>query len=541
MELSTAGRFTRRPVTGFTLYFMLGTCSGLKSDISCTTVLTVAAAFCLCAIICVILSARVSGKFIIPWFTTILIAGSFFFAAWGSAAISRRNQDQEWLRTIPAEEGDRIAVTGVVCGDPDVLPAADPRRGVAQFPLQLEQITQAGVTYPADKARILIKCYGNGAFDIPLYGERWRLDGKLSFGRTNSFKATVRPFLRVSFRDAEFQSGSHGWWLAERCYATRRAATGYLSAGLQEHALTVDVLQSLILGYRRLSYQMRQVFVFTGTLHIFAISGSHVVVMGAILIVILGMFRVSSVYWGVFLAPLLCMYTFATGMQSSAVRACIMAIIYWGAPLLGRKADSLTALSVSAFLIVAAVPSQLLDTGFILSVVCVLGLIVLFPIIHMPLQKMLEPDPLRLEPETKVITALRYAGRGLWSMVAMSISAWLVSAPLTAYYFGNFTPIGLLANLIVIPLSALVIMAGCLSLVLGSCVEWVGVTFNHANIVLVWLMVKPMEWLAKVPYGNIKIEAVPLWSLVVWYGFLAGWVVWRKGMENVEFGKQNAE
>ena len=95
--------------------------------------------------------------------------------------------------------------------------------------------------------------------------------------------------------------------------------------------------------------------------------------MGAILIAILGMFRVSSVYWGLFLAPLLCMYTFATGMQTSAVRACIMAMIYWGAPLLGRKADSLTALCVSALLIVGAVPTQLLDKGFILSFVCVLG------------------------------------------------------------------------------------------------------------------------------------------------------------------------
>ena len=63
---------------------------------------------------------------------------------------------------------------------------------------------------------------------------------------------------------------------------------------------------------------------------------------------------------------------------------------------------------------------------------------------------------------------MRIAAKGLWSMVAMSISAWLVSAPLTAYFFGNFTPMGIVANLIVSPLSELVITAGCLSLVTGG-------------------------------------------------------------------------
>jgi len=529
VDVLTLRVFVRRPVVLLVLLFVAGTYAGLTVDVPRHFLLAGSMAFCLCAFLCTFPGSRAQHPALFQLLATVFIAFSTFLAGWLSAEVSPFNSRGGWSSGLSWMAGEKVEITGVVSGDADVLPASRSKGVVARFSLRVKEIVPAGCFLPAGRGEIQVLLYGPGEFDVPSYGECWRISGKISRpgSALNGMPARPPSFTANSY-NAHFVEGGHGWWLADRCYAARRASAAYLSAGIEEHKQTVDILHSLLLGYRRLSYEMRQVFVFTGTLHIFAISGSHVVVFAGIIIVILGMLRISSVYWGFILAPLLCAYTFATGLQSSAARACIMAIIYWSAPLLGRRPDGITALAVSALIIVGAVPTQLFDRGFILSFVCVLGLIVLYPMINGPVQRRLEPDPLRLQPETRVMTLLRAAGRGLWSLTAMSISAWLVSAPLTAYFFGNFTPAGLLANLIVVPVSALVILTGCLSLVLGACVHWLAVIFNHANIALIWLMVRPMELMAQIPYANIKIDNVPVWSLFVWYSLLAGWVFRRK-------------
>ena len=147
------------------------------------------------------------------------------------------------------------------------------------------------------------------------------------------------------------------------------------------------------------------------------------VVVAGILIFVLQVLGVSRVHWGLFLAPLLVGYTVAIGMPASAARAALMAIIYFSAPLLRRKADVLSSLALAALIILAVAPSQLFDLGFILSFVCVLGLIILCPLISDPLMKLLEPDPLRLQPEEVWVTTLRNVGRYSSSLLALAVAA----------------------------------------------------------------------------------------------------------------------
>jgi ComEC/Rec2-related protein len=468
------------------------------------------------------------------WLAVLAVYAAVFFSGFLSAAVSMPGSQVTDAAGSPGSSTEQIEVVGVVTGDPDVLPSTRSGRVAARFPLRIDRLDDVPVPGLAEGATLQVFCYGaEDDVRVPLYGEKWRFRGSVLSGaadrqeKKGSYRRTSQC-LRTNFRNAQFISDGHGWRIAESCFAARKAAAEYLSAGISEHKQAVAIMESLLLGYRRLSFELRQVFVFTGTLHIFAISGSHVVVMASIVLVVLGIMRISSIHWVLFMGPFLCMYTFATGMQSSAVRACIMAIVFWGAPLLGRRADSLSALAVSAVLIVAVVPSQLFDSGFVLSFTCVLGLIALYPVFNSPVQKLLQPDPLRLQPEPVLMRGMRTAGSWLWSSVAMSCSAWLVSAPLTAWYFCNFTPIGLVSNLIVIPVSFFVILAGCLSLVLGACVYELAVIFNHANLVLVELLVRSMQFMASLPCANIKVEPPPVWMIVLWYALLMLWVFERK-------------
>jgi len=239
--------------------------------------------------------------------------------------------------------------------------------------------------------------------------------------------------------------------------------------------------------------------------------------------------RIPRKLWALFVVPLLSAYTLGTGGEPSAVRACIMGIVYVLGPTLGRKADAPSALALSAVLILAWSPSQLFEAGFVCSFAVVIGLIVLCPLFDRPLRKLCEPDPLRQQAESRRVVFLRWLGRQASALLALNLAAWIASTPLTAYYFGRFTPISLVSNFLVIPVSALALVAGCLSMLLGPCVSLAADVFNHANLFLMSVLVGSMQALLKIPGGSILIAPWPLWAVALWYVGVAAGVLWLRG------------
>ena len=106
-------------------------------------------------------------------------------------------------------------------------------------------------------------------------------------------------------------------------------------------------------------------------------------------------------------------------------------------------------------------------------------------------------------------------------LIATSCAAWLVSAPLTAYYFQIFSLIALVGNLIAMPLASLMIVTGALSLVFGSCIGLLADVFNHANLALAFLLTRSMEFFAAIPGGNFPVDPPPLWLILLFYLVLA--------------------
>jgi competence protein ComEC len=317
-------------------------------------------------------------------------------------------------------------------------------------------------------------------------------------------------------------SVGNGSVIVEKCLEARADAARILCIGIEDYPDYMATINSLLLGYRsQMPQDAYRAYAATGTIHIFAIDGFHIVVQAAVIIFALGAFGIPRTRWILFLAPMLILYTVMTGLPPSALRACVMAIIFWSAPLLGRRNDVYSALAASAILILAFVPSDFMSLGFILSYVVVLGLVLLYPVFARPLQKLFAPDPLRLQPEPRWILFLRTCWSHLSVLLATSLAAWLVSAPLTAYYFQMFSLIALAGNLIAMPLASLMIVTGALSLVFGSCIEFLADVFNHANLALAFLMKRSMEFFAAIPGGNFPVDPPPIWLILVFYFVLA--------------------
>jgi ComEC/Rec2-related protein len=453
-------------------------------------------------------------------FASIMIALAFLLAGWVSAGLQAdRGFRVSGIDVLPTRLAE-VTLVGVVDGDPEPVTDADGRVKAWRFAVDAERVFVGAEDHVA-QGTITVFGYVAGTRMPPEYGERWECAGTIVVSAR-----TGRSALQGSLYGFRKLSGGHGSAWRAMCFRARRGAGELLEKGIGHTPMVAAILRALMLGYRsELDPALRDIFVATGTLHIFAISGSHVVVMAGMILFVARLFRMPRTRWVLVLAPVLTIYTAGTGAAASAVRAALMAIVFWAGGMMGRRPDTLSAVALSAMLILVVAPAQLVDLGFILSFAVVIGLIFLQPAIAQRLRVLWEPDPWRIQAEKRWVQVARAVGEEAAGLVSLSIAAWLVSAPLTACFFSRFTPIGLISNLLVVPLSFLVMVAGCLSIAAGVWSPWLAVVFNSANVVLVNGMVWLTAVLSKIPGGNMEVEPWSAVAVVCWYVVLAGWVI----------------
>lgn len=511
-------RCTRRPLVGLALAFMMGIAVGSAFGGHLIPLFAGTAACLLSA-----WSLSRSSRPVFVTFANSMILAGLFGIGWIHVTLDQNARSASSL-TGAARESQLI---GIVAEDPITSSGASGRVKWT-FPLNLERARDSdALPWHPQSGTVRIRVSAPANCRRPAYGERWSFCGQLDMTVYKQGRRTGQPSGYVLFaaaRQARFLSAGHGNPIIHSCLAARAWASSLLSRGIDDFPEQVTILQSLLLGYySQIPRDLYQAFAATGTLHVYAISGSHVAVFCGVLIIALAACGIPRTRWVLLLAPLLLGYTILTGLQVSAVRACIMAILFWLGPLIGRKADIHTALAASAILILAVDPQDLTQIGFVLSFVAVLGLVLFYSVFAEPLRRPLAPDPLQLQPDPR----WKQYGRRTWAfladLLAMSLAAWLVSAPLTAWYFETFSPIGLLGNLVAVPLASLVIVTGFLSLTLGACMGSLADVFNHANLVLIQLLTTTIRWFASVPYGYLKVGAPSAWFLPLFYSTLALW------------------
>jgi len=357
------------------------------------------------------------------------------------------------------------------------------------------------------------------------YGERWRLHGRYT-GYEAPRNGAAGTF-RVGSDNTAVRLGSARPSLPGRCYQIRRQAAGLLQHGLEKFPEHVQLLKALLLGYRQaMPLSLYRTFACTGTLHIFAISGLHVGVMAAILIAILKMTGLSRPRWGLVLIPALFLYVFSTGMKPSALRAFTMASIYFAAPLAGRRPDPVSSIALAAILLLAVNPLQITNPGFVLSFTVVSGIVLVHGFASRQLHGFRRPGwtvPLAsLAGRHPLMGLLRCAGL----LAVTSLAAWLFSAPLTARYFNTFSLVALAGNMVIIPLTFLIVLTGCLTLLSGAVFLPAAVVFNHANHLFITGLLFTVRHAAGWPGAYRFIRSPSAVVLLLWY---SGWVLFFAG------------
>lgn len=297
-----------------------------------------------------------------------------------------------------------------------------------------------------------------------------------------------------------------------------------LARGLPQEDEPLRLLWAMTLGWRTaLTGEVSAPFMRSGTMHIFAISGLHIALIAGILVGVLRVLQLPRAACGAIAIPLIWFYAAATGWQSSAVRSTVMMTIVVGGWALRRPSDLLNSLCAAAFVILLWEPEQLFQASFQLSFFVVLSLALCLPPLTALRDRLLAVDPLlppALLPRWK--RALRGPLRWAGGAAATSLAAWLGSLPLTAHYFHLFSPVTLLANLLVVPLSALALASAMGSLLCGAWLPAGGESFNHGAWFWMRAMAAVSERAAALPGAWFYVPPPSTGACVLWYAALAG-------------------
>jgi len=308
-----------------------------------------------------------------------------------------------------------------------------------------------------------------------------------------------------------------------------------LTAGIEECEEESSIIVSLVVGRRRFGARdLFAVFARTGTLHIFAVSGAHVMTLAAVAAFCLRVMRVPRRLWAAIASPVVAIYTLITGLQPSALRACLMSVLYLGAPLVGRKPAVFPALAASAIAILAISPRSMMMPGFQLSYLAMLGILVLYPMCSaaIPVPGRIERDSLQADPDPRWKRTLIGAINSIHQLFAVSLAAWIATAPVTARYFNLVSPIGLIGNLVAVPCASLMILTGCLSFLSALIHPSFPIVFNNANLAFAWLLSRFMKALDSIPFGCIRTPSPPWWMIAACYALSAIAVFeWRRRRE----------
>lgn len=296
-------------------------------------------------------------------------------------------------------------------------------------------------------------------------------------------------------------------------------STNYLKnlvAGNMTNKEAVAVTESLLFGYKSdVSKELVNAYSRTGTLHVLAVSGMHVAIV--FLIFAKSLWFIERLKNGVIIRFIIIMagiwsYCLLTGLAPSILRAGLTISFVLLGKALHRHTNIYNLIAFSAFLILIINPIYLLDIGFQLSYAAVLGIIYL------------QPKVRNLWLPSTLIT------KEIWSIINITLCAQVATFPLSLYYFHQFPNYFLITNLVIIPLTTLIIYAG-ICMVIFSKVSFLLAIFSWITENLVILTNRLVQWFELLPFSysdGIKVNSLQLLTLYIIIGGILIWMIYKQ-------------
>ena len=396
-----------------------------------------------------------------------------------------------WLEEHPQE----CLVQGIVNAEPKVSPS-----GSASFFLLAERIETSGDFPKAIDLPTPIPVLLHWEGLAPAYGDRVsfqalptrppmpRNPGAFDYKTWLQHHGIQTQFSVDPALPGVILSSGHGNPLMAWALKTRRAMEAILGTDMKSPSPELSAIKGITLGITENAPEgFTDEFRFTGTMHLFAVSGLHVGMLAVILWFVLKALRLPRPWAVAIIIPLLFFYVTVTGLKSGSIRSASMISLLLCGSVLYRRAPLFNTLAAAALFQLAFDTNTLFSAGWQFSYSVVFAILALTPYLEKWLCALHEPDSFLPRILLTRWERCKFAAWNfLMGLLAVSTSAWIGSLLPTIAYFHlvSFSAIG--ANLLAVPLAFAVLSLGALSLLAGSVSLWVAGAFNNAN----WLVAK---------------------------------------------------
>ena len=385
--------------------------------------------------------------------------------------------------TITDQYPDKVTLTGVITGD------IEHKRAYSRYVIALKKINGNA---PQKKSAVLVyepyptKCVPGEAVSL-----RARMQEPENFisatGRVFEYKKYLRQF---NIRATTFveKSGCTGERKQPAVFARLRerlvsAMHTFLPA---EEA---SLLGGLLLGLRgAMSAELLEAFRITGLIHIIVLSGYNVTLVAETIRRVLARTPKSVSFTASLIAII--GFVLLAGAQTAAIRAGSMATIALIARATRREYDGIRALLIVAVLMVLYNPDQVLfSVSFHLSFIATLGLLLLAPIIEHRLRRI---------PE-------KYELRGI---IAATLATQLFLLPYLAYAIGEVSVIGILANMLIIPIIPIAMLFGSAVSIIALIPLPLATFLSPLAFLPLHTIILLAESLARIPHASLPLPEI---------------------------------
>ena len=477
-----------------------------------------------------ILGARLGA--LRPRISAALLAPAITAAGIAAGQLGKYQYPAHHIALYASDEPRLAAVEVVLPQSPQVVEESGPR------PLPPRQIAKASVVaiktwngWEPATGQMLISV--SGAEPRLAAGQRVRLLGMLQRpppamnpGQFDWESYYRRQDILVSLHvNHGFDIGIVGAGSASSLGAARQGIREWLALGFGENRqIDLSLLQALLLGDRdRDLWPVEEDFRKTGTTHLLASSGLRMAVLAACVLLVCRVFRAGPRFSAVTMMLAVFGWGLLTIASPQAIRPVIAAVALGLGLMRCRMLDAIQALALAAITILVCRPMDVYGAGFQLSFIIVLGMLLLTP----PLVEFLgrfRNDDLEVLEQLHRLTPRqrlrRWAIRRLTEAFAAALVAWMVSLPLVAYHFGQFTPWAVPVSIVLSPLVFASLAGGFFKIVLtllipGGAGIWAGLA-----AIPVSALRHGIALFAKLPGADIPVTAPSVWMILAFYALL---------------------
>ena len=260
----------------------------------------------------------------------------------------------------------------------------------------------------------------------------------------------------------------------------------------------LGVVLALMIGDKQfLDGNLKTMYANIGAMHILAVSGMHVALYYIVLVWLLFFMRgrIGGIFKNIIILLALWVFAFVAGFSPSIVRATVMFTFILVGKMLNRSHNIFNLVAASFIVLLLYNPFSLYDVGFLLSYAAVISILLFYPFLG------------RWAPHNRIF-------RWGYDLVAVSLAAQILTLPLTVYYFHQFPLVFLLTNIILIPLTTMIIYGG---LVLLS-ISWWSWGANLLAAILIWLLKltnSSVSFIEHIPGGVLSSIYFERWQMLL--------------------------